>query len=246
MVSMFDMGRQFDQRTAASVFGTLEDARRTSASSRIYLFAANLDWGVDKEELLKRVQAAARRSGHARPATCGRSSTTISNGFNRLLLLVSTVAFAAMAVASLGVTNTSWPASAPAGGSSACCAASASPAASSCGWCSPRRSCSASSAVALGLAAGFQMSARRQQPLSRHHRLHPADRVPWGIIWIGVGIVMAISLLASLWPAISVAQRAADAAAGGSRIGIEVEPRRHEGTKQESVGFIRSESQISD
>ena len=40
---MFDMGRQFDQRTAASVFGTLDDAREDFGVDGVYLFAANLD-----------------------------------------------------------------------------------------------------------------------------------------------------------------------------------------------------------
>ena len=36
MVSMFDIGRQFDQRTAASVFGSLADARQDFGVERIY------------------------------------------------------------------------------------------------------------------------------------------------------------------------------------------------------------------
>src|SRR4029077_16442658 len=56
MVSMYDMGRQFDQRTAASVFGSLEDGRKYFGIDQIYLFAANLDWNVAKEDVLKQVQ----------------------------------------------------------------------------------------------------------------------------------------------------------------------------------------------
>jgi putative ABC transport system permease protein len=33
----------------------------------------------------------------------------------------------------------------------------------------------------------------------------PVD-VPWNIVWIGTGLVMLISILASLWPAASVAR----------------------------------------
>ena len=29
---------------------------------------------------------------------------------------------------------------------------------------------------------------------------------PWGIVWIGIGVVMGVSLLASLWPAVAVAR----------------------------------------
>ena len=56
IVSMFDMGRQFDQRTAASMFGSLDDAKEDFGVDGVYLFAANLDYFVDKEEVLKDVQ----------------------------------------------------------------------------------------------------------------------------------------------------------------------------------------------
>ena len=125
MVTIFDMGRQFDQRTAASVFGiTRGRAASTSASSVSYLFAANLDYFIDKETLLKDVQqqlgAQGMRAGDVRQIKFRHPGS-----LQRLLLLISTVAFAAMAVASLGVTNTSWPPSAAGDGSSASCAASA-------------------------------------------------------------------------------------------------------------------------
>ena len=51
MVSMYDMGRQFDQRTAASVFGSLEDARKDFGVEHVYLFAANLEYRVEREKL---------------------------------------------------------------------------------------------------------------------------------------------------------------------------------------------------
>ena len=56
MVSTFDMGKQFEQRTAASVFGTLEDARRIVRRRTVYLIAANLELSVPKEKLIKQLQ----------------------------------------------------------------------------------------------------------------------------------------------------------------------------------------------
>src|SRR5437588_9401615 len=56
IVSVQDMGRQFDQRTAASMFGTLEDAREDFGVDGVYLFAANLDMGVNKEDVLQQVK----------------------------------------------------------------------------------------------------------------------------------------------------------------------------------------------
>ena len=54
MVAMFDMNRQFDQRTANSVFGSLEDGRKYFGIEQVYLFAANLEMGHQKEKLIAR------------------------------------------------------------------------------------------------------------------------------------------------------------------------------------------------
>ena len=206
MVSMFDLGRQFDQRTAASVFGSIDDGRKYFGIDQIYLFAANLEYGVEREEMLKRVQqhlgAKGMRAGDVR-----HIKTSIQQGFARLLLLVSSVAFAAMAVASLGVTNTIMASI------------------RSRRWqFGILRSIGVTRSqllrlvlaeafligligVALGLAAGFLMSLDANQLSAVLTGYKPPIYVPWPIIWVGVGIVMGISMLASLWPAATVARR---------------------------------------
>jgi putative ABC transport system permease protein len=199
------MGRQFDQRTAASVFGSLEDGRKYFGVDQIYLFAANLDWNVEREEMVKRVQQ--RLGVHGMSAGDVRHiKANIQDGFKRLLLLISTVAFAAMAVASLGVTNTI--------------------------MASVRtrrwqfgilRSIGVTRSqllrlvlaeafliglvgCVLGLAAGFEMALDANRLSGVVTGYFPPIFIPWPIIWVGVGIVMVISLLASLWPAVSVAR----------------------------------------
>jgi putative ABC transport system permease protein len=205
MVSMFDLGRQFDQRTAASVFGSLEDGRKYFGIEQIYLFAANLEYGVEREDMLKRVQkhlgAQGMRAGDVR-----HIKANIQQGFARLLLLISTVAFAAMAVASLGVTNTIMASI------------------RSRRWqFGILRSIGVTRAqllrlvlaeafliglvgVGLGLAAGFLMSLDANQLSAVLTGYKPPIYIPWPIIWVGVGIVMGISMLACLWPAASVAR----------------------------------------
>ena len=55
---MFDMGRQFDQRTAASMFGIARRcARKISASIDVYLFAANLEAGVEQGKVVLKQRA---------------------------------------------------------------------------------------------------------------------------------------------------------------------------------------------
>ena len=56
MVSTFDLGKQFEQRTAASVFGTLDDARELFGVDHVYLMAANLEMSVNKDKLIKQLQ----------------------------------------------------------------------------------------------------------------------------------------------------------------------------------------------
>ena len=58
----------------------------------------------------------------------------------------------------------------------------------------------------LGLAAGAVMAvdAKKLQVLNTGY--NPPLAIPWDVLGIGVGIVMLISLLASLWPAVSVAR----------------------------------------
>lgn len=205
MVSVFDMGRQFDQRTAASVFGTLEDARRDFGVDHLMLFAANLKPGIERKALMKSIKKYVRVEG-MKAGDVRQIKEAIETGFYRLLYLASTVAFAAMAVASLGVTNTVM------------------------AGIRTRRwqfgvlrsigvtrgqllrliLCEAFLlgliSCALGLGAGFVMALDAYQLGLNNTGYNPGMAIPWGIVLIGVGIVMFITLAASAWPAISVAR----------------------------------------
>ncbi|MDB5174501.1 MAG: macB 7, partial [Phycisphaerales bacterium] len=105
MVGMYDMGDQFQQRTVSSVFGSLADGRKYFGAERAYIFAADLAKGVEREELFKRVKKEVNDQG-LQIGDVREIKYKIQSGLFRLLNLMSTVAFAAMAVASLGVTNT--------------------------------------------------------------------------------------------------------------------------------------------
>ncbi len=206
MVSMFDMGRQFDQRTAASVFGSMDDARKDFGVSGAYLFAANLQTGFDKAELLKEIKEQVGSWG-MRAGDVRQIKYKIQEGFYRLLLLVSTVAFAAMAVASLGVANTiiasirsrQW-------------------------QFGILRSIGVTRSgllrlvlaeatllgvvgATLGVVAGLVMSVNANRLTLNVLGSNLPLRVPWGMVWFGVGLVMLVALLASLGPAIRVARR---------------------------------------
>jgi len=59
---------------------------------------------------------------------------------------------------------------------------------------------------ALGLSAGALMSINAKQLAIMVLGYDPPTFIPWGIVFAGSGIVMVVALLASLWPAISVAR----------------------------------------
>ncbi|MDB5298197.1 MAG: macB 7, partial [Phycisphaerales bacterium] len=205
IVSVFDMGRQFDQRTANSVFGSVRDAKEDFGVERIYLFAANLEWNVQRDDIVKRVNKQLRTEG-MKAGDVRQIKENIVKAFDRLLLLASTVAFAALAVASLGVTNTvmagirtrRWQfgvlrsigvtrgqllrlvlAEAVLLGLVAC---------------------------GLGLGAGAVMAADAHKLQVIMTGYNPPFLVPWGVVAAGCGIVLLIAVGASLWPAVNVAR----------------------------------------
>jgi putative ABC transport system permease protein len=205
IVSMQDMSRQFDQRTAASIFGTLKDAEQDFGIDRYYLIAANLEPGIPKETVLKRIEKNVGSAGMS-IGDIRQIKAEIVSGFKRLLLFVSTVAIAAMAVASLGVTNTIMASI------------------RSRRWeLGVLRSIGVTRGqlvrlviaealllglvgCALGVAAGALMSVNAHGLAAISIGYAPPTVVPWNIVAWGTGAIMVISLLASLWPVMSVAR----------------------------------------
>ncbi|HEX8524087.1 MAG TPA: FtsX-like permease family protein [Tepidisphaeraceae bacterium] len=206
MVSMFDVSRSFDQRTVASVFGSVEDAQRDFGVREVNLFAVDLDYDAgQKKVVMERVKDSLGQSG-VRVYDVRQIKFGMTQGLGKLLLLASTVAFAAMAVASLGVTNTIMAS------------------VRSRRWqFGVMRSVGVTRSqllrlimaeamliglvgCALGLTAGVLMSfdAHGLSVLTLGYA--PPIVFPWPIIWSGVGIVVGVSLVASVWPAVAVAR----------------------------------------
>jgi putative ABC transport system permease protein len=206
IVANFDIGRQFDQRTTGSVFGTLADAGRDFGVSGYYMLAANLDRGASKTKVIAQVQKAVGIWG-VYAGDVRQIKEDIRDGFLRILLLASTVAFAAMGVASLGVSNTVMAAvrsrrwqfgilrsiGVTRGGLV--------------------RLVLAESALlgllgaALGVAAGLELAVDIRQVNTIVLGYHPPMYVPWAIVAGGATAVVGIALLAALWPAISTARQ---------------------------------------
>ncbi len=210
IVSLFDLGGQLQQRTASCVFGSLADARRDFGVNQVHLLAANLDTtsdavhGLSKDDLVKRIQGAVGAWG-LKVGDVRKIKHDILSGFHTLLLLCSTIAFAAMAVAALGVTNTimaavrsrRWQFGILRGiGLTR--------------WQLLRLVLAealllALTGCAMGLVAGLELALDAKAFTISTLGYNPPFVIPWGIIGVGAGVVVGLALLAALWPAVSTA-----------------------------------------
>ncbi len=243
MVSMYDLGEQFDQFTAGSVFMSTEDVRRDFGADRVYLMAANLNHNVDGDKLLngvngtpvpapvppsasnaiqplsdnhaftldsmrQQVLTAVRKTlaqlGGLKVYDVSKIKNGIKDGFGRVLLVLSSVAFFALMVASLGVTNT--------------IIASV----RSRRWqFGVLRSIGVTGGqlfrlilaealllgvvgVVLGLTCGFELSYDANGLSQYLLGTVTGISVPWPMINIGIATVLGLSLLASIVPAIGL------------------------------------------
>lgn len=206
IVSRYDMNRQMDQRTATSIFGTLEDARNDFGAENIYLTAANLQMGVQREDLLHQMQKELGNMGMSVYDT-RHIKAEIINTFNRVLILVSALGLAVMAIASLGVTNTlmvsirsrQW-------------------------QFGVLRSIGLTRmqlarlifgeafllslvGCVMGVGIGLILAACGGAMLTVVLGVPLGMVIPWSIIFMACGAMVVLAFLASLWPAISVARR---------------------------------------
>jgi putative ABC transport system permease protein len=206
IVSMQDMSRQFDQRTAASVFGTLADAKEDFGVDRVYLVAANLDRShFEKDEVLKVVQQSVGQMG-MKIGDIRAIKFAIQEGFQRLLLFISSVALAAMAVASLGVTNTIMASIRSRRWQFGILRSIGVTRGQLLRMVLAEATLLGLVGCALGLTAGALMSVNARGLSALTVGYVPPVTIPWGIVAIGSAAIMAISILASVVPAWGVAR----------------------------------------
>jgi putative ABC transport system permease protein len=203
--SQFDMGRQFDQRTVGGVFGSLADAKAYFGVDGVRLLAADLDAGADRDKVMKNVEAALKvyglQAGDVRHIKEG-----MKTAFRDVTLMVLIVPLGAMLVASLGVTNTimasvrvrRWQLGVL----------------RSVGLTRGqllRLVLSEAALVgvvgaALGAFAGAVLTVDGHAMTNIVAGYHPPIVVPWAIVALGIGVVLAVAVLAGVWPAVSAAR----------------------------------------
>ncbi len=205
-VAQFDMMQQFEERSVGSAFGTMEDAVRDFGVTKVHLFAANLDWGVNKDAIEQQVQQKVGAMG-LKMGDVRQIKTEVTKGFRKLLLLVSTVAMAAILVAALGVTNT--------------IVASVRSRRWQLGvlrsvgltqWQMLRLIIAEALllglvACVLGVTAGLLMSVNANQFGWWVFGYKPRIKIPWEVVGMGVLIILGVALVASLWPAVATARK---------------------------------------
>ena len=205
MVSTFDLGRQFAAESAASVFGTIADARELFGMKDVFLVAANLELGVERDELLGRLSEELGGEGIS-ISDVRQLKYEIQTGLRGLLAVASTVAWAALAVASLGVANTVMAGVRARRYQLGVLRAVGVTRGELTRLIVAEALLLGLAAAALGVAAGLTLAlnARRLQAWTVGYV--PPLRIAWDVVAVGVLAVVAVSLLASLWPAASAAR----------------------------------------
>ena len=207
MISTFDVGQQFEDQSAACVFGSLENARADFGLQNVFMICANLrEMGISREEAVKHLQSELNDKG-LRVADVRELKYTIEKGLRHLLDAASLVAWSALAVASLGVAN-----------------AIAAGVRTRMWQFGILRSIGLSRmallrvvlveavllgciGAAMGLLCGAVMTYDSKHLLTLVIGHDPPLAIPWGIIAIGAGVVVLVSVLASLSSALGVARR---------------------------------------
>ena len=201
----FDMGRQFDQRTVGSLFGSMADAKKYFGVDGARVLAANLEPSVGGDDVVKKVERSldtwGLKAGDVRHIRDG-----MSKAFHNVTLMILVVPLGALAVASLGVTNT--------------IAASVRTRRWQLGVLRSvgltrgqllRLVLGEATLVGivgagLGIFAGAMLTLDGHKMLSIVTGYSPVLLVPWGIVAFGVGVVLAVAVLAGVWPAVTVAR----------------------------------------
>jgi putative ABC transport system permease protein len=206
MINAFDLSQQVEQQSSSCVFGSMEDARRDFDLRSVWLMCGNFqELGVPKEELITQLQQSLGDTGVS-VADVRKLKHQIQSGLTRLLYVASSIAWGALLVASLGVTNT--------------IVASIRSRMYQFGvlrsigltrWTLTRlvigeAALLGTAAAAMGLACGaiMTMDARQLINLAIGHETPVV--VPWGIISLGVAVVIGVSLIAAILPAIRLAR----------------------------------------
>lgn len=205
-VNLFDLMPQFEERSLGSAFGTIDDARKDFGIDKIYLFAANLDWGVNKNDIEQRVKQTVGGMGLLM-GDVRLIKWQVTQGFERLLDTMSLVPMAAIIVAALGVANTIIASVRTRRWQLGVLRSVGLTRAQMLRLILSEGVLLGLIACALGLTAGLLMSLDANEFGWWVLGYKPKIVVPWARVGAGVIIILAVAVLASLWPAVTTARK---------------------------------------
>ncbi len=200
IINAFDLPNRVEEQTAFAVFGTIRDAERDFGQTATRLLAVDIDAGLDHKVVEEQLRNRVAKSGLT-VVNVREFRDNLLGMFHSILLFMTTIAWAAMLVASLGVGNAIVAAvrtrqwqfgvlrSIGLTGSQLLRLVLAEGALlGACG-------------VVLGLIGGFALTFNARLFYAQILGLEPALVVPWDVILLGCAVVIVLSLLMSAWPA---------------------------------------------
>lgn len=207
LLGQFDLANKVQEQTAATVFGTIANARDDLGSKEAMLIAAMIQPGVEREALIASMRSNLSSQSLGVHDVRAIKETMVSN-FRRVVMMAGTIAWGAMLVACLGVSNTiiagvqsrRWQIGVL----------------RSIGLTRGEltRLILCESAllgvvgVVLGLLAGLLMAFNVTKLYARVIGIDPPINVPWATVLLAMLVVVIMSIVAGLWPARSTARRA--------------------------------------
>lgn len=227
LLTRFDLGNRVQEQTAATVFGTIESARKDLDCNEAFLVAAMVEESMpesgsidasettSKSEIIDRLTKSLGTKGLSVSDVRAIKKEIVGN-FSRFVTIASFIAWAAMIVASLGVSNT------VIAGIQARRWQIGILRAIGLTRFELARLILAESALlgligaSMGLLAGLTLGYNANKLYAYILGLDPPMVVPWGVVGVAIMVVVLLAILAGVWPAVSTSRKPTlDLLAGG-------------------------------
>ncbi|HQY89908.1 MAG TPA: FtsX-like permease family protein, partial [Tepidisphaeraceae bacterium] len=218
LLTRFDLGNRVQEQTAATVFGSIESAKNDLDCKEAFLVAAMVDESMpssgsvdvadtnSKSEIIERLTKSLGTTGLS-VSDVRAIKKEIVGSFSRFILIASFIAWAAMIVASLGVSNT-----VIAGIQARRWQIGILRAIGLTRFELARLILTESALLGIigatmGTLAGVTLGYNANKLYGYVLGYDPPMVVPWDVIGIAVIVVVALAMLAGVWPALSTARK---------------------------------------
>jgi putative ABC transport system permease protein len=205
MFSRFDLSSRVQEQTASVVFGTIEAARRDFSSDEAFVVAARVSGDLPRDQIARSLTERLGASG-LYVADVRELKAGMVDAFQRLVYLASTIAWAAMLVACLGVANTVVAAIQARRWMIGVLRSIGLTASELLRLVLVEAMLLGAAGAAMGLAAGLLIVVNARGLTLLIIGFQPPLDVPWPAVLVALALVIILAVLASLWPALRVAR----------------------------------------